>query len=114
MNATDERTMFCAALGSVSAATAYLLTTAGRVGVVWYLPLERRWAAALPTGALGMDWFSRAFWTLLALCIGATTGWIVPRITTRSLSRWSGALFQIAWLLLGWSAVFTVLMLVRG
>lgn len=114
MEPRDDPSMFSAALGCALASATYLATTAGRVGIVWYLPLERRWVAVLPAGALGMEWFSRALWTLLALAVGCAIGWKIADKTTVSLRRASAALFQVAWLLLGWSAVFTVLWLVRG
>lgn len=114
MEQPRDPSLFSAALGAVLASATYLATTAGRVGIVWYLPLERRWVTAVPAGALGMEWFSRALWTLLALVLGAAVGHRVARSSSRDFGRASAALFQIAWLLLGWGAVFTVLWLVRG
>ncbi|MFO0557367.1 MAG: hypothetical protein U0269_05060 [Polyangiales bacterium] len=114
MSERADPSLFSAALGAVLASATYLATTAGRVGIVWYLPLERRWVTVVPPGALGMEWFSRALWTLVALAVGAAVGHRVARTSNRDLGRASAALFQIAWLLLGWGAVFTVLWLVRG
>jgi hypothetical protein len=109
-----DRSLFSAALGAVLASATYLATTAGRVAIIWYLPLERRWVTVVPAGALGMEWFSRALWTLLALALGVVVGDRVARSIEQDLGPASLALFQIAWLLLGWGAAFTVLWLVRA
>jgi hypothetical protein len=113
MSERADPSLFSAALGAVLASATYLATTAGRLGIVWYLPLERRWVRVVPTGALGMEWFSRALWTLVALAAGAISGDRVARSSDGDLGPASAALFQIAWLLLGWGAAFTVLWLVR-
>jgi hypothetical protein len=107
----DARRELSAALGAVCASAAYLVTTAGRVGLVYYLPTERRWTLVAPTGVIAMDWFARAAWTLVALGVGLAFGW---RLGTTSRERWTRGLWQVAWLLLAWSALFTTMWLLRG
>jgi hypothetical protein len=112
---SDERSLrLSAALGALFAGAAYLVTTAGRVGLFFYLPVERRWTLLEPPRSIAMDWFARALWTLLALVVGALVGaWIESR-SSRDLRRVTAALWQLAALLLAWGAVFTVLWLLRG
>ncbi len=110
----SDRRELSAALSVLFAATAYMATTAGRVGLVYYWPVEGRWSATPRGTTIAMDWFARAGWTLVAMVIGAGVGWIfAARIGARS-SALSRAAWQLGALVLGWAAVFTVLWLVRA
>jgi hypothetical protein len=101
-------------MGALLSSLAYLVTTAGRVGLLFYLPTEHRWSTTAPRGIVAMDWFARAAWTLLALGLGVAAGWaLAPRLGDRS-DRVARVAWQVAWLLLGWGTVFTVLWLIRG
>ncbi len=106
-----SRWEFASALGAVCSAAAFLLTTAGRVGIVYYLPTERRWSLVAPEGVIAMDWFARAAWTLVALGAGVAVGWSIGPARN---AAWTRGLWQVAWLLLAWSALFTAMWVVRG
>lgn len=98
-------------MGALGGATAYLVTTAGRVGIFWYLPYESRWSLAVPTGVIAMDWYARALWTLLGLGLAMGLGYRLSGYLTRP--RLS-ALWKSAVAALLWCVLFTTLWVVRG
>jgi len=103
-----ERT---AAAALTAAALGYLVTTAGRVGLVFYLPTQHRWALAAPDGVVAMDWFARAGWTFLACALGALLGSRVGTVQGRRAARTTRTLWGIGGLLWAWAALYTGLWL---
>lgn len=111
--ADDGRSDFAAGCALLAAGAAYLVTTAGRVGIVYYLPERHRWTLTPPTGVIAMDWFSRAAVTMLAaglaLAVGARFAPDDParrRAAARTLTSLGGTA-------LAWSLAYTVMTLVR-
>ena len=110
-SARPDRDALAVAAGTAAAAVAYLVTTAGRVGLVYYLPTQHRWALAAPDGVVAMDWFARAAWTLAACALGALAGWWLCPDNPRRAARVTRSVWGVGVLLLGWAALYTALWL---
>ncbi|MBL8604710.1 MAG: hypothetical protein JNK72_22480 [Myxococcales bacterium] len=102
------------ALGALSLGLTYLATTAGKLGLFYYLPTAHRWTLAPPTALIAMDWFARALWSLVALALGFGSGLALARRWPTRAATLTRALWSLAVVALSWSAVFTAMWLVYG
>lgn len=112
--ADDGRSDFAAGCALLTAGVVYLVTTAGRVGIVYYLPERHRWTLTPPTGVIAMDWFSRAAVTMLAAGLALAVG---TRLAPADPSRRRAAARTLAALggtALAWSLAYTVLTLLKA
>lgn len=113
-NTPDDRAEFAVACALLTSGIVYLITTAGRIGIVYYLPEQHRWSLIPPTGVIAMDWFSRSAVTmasaLVALALGARFG---PRDSRRRRSL-SHGLATLGLTALAWSFAYTVATLVAA
>ena len=64
--------------------------------VLWYYPLEHRWALELAPDGLAMDWFGRIVWASVAGAVTGALAWLVAR-RLRSLAPGTLILWT-AWL----------------
>lgn len=106
-----DRARSISAMATLLGASAYMITTAGRVGWFYYLPHEGVWTLHKGAAVVAMDWYARALWTLGATALGALLG---RQIADRIALRTARAIESVAVLVLLWAAGFTVLWLVRG
>ncbi len=111
MTPSPLRAELSAAAALTASALAYLVTTAGRVGLVFYLPTQRRWSLGVPDGVVGMDWYARAGWTVLGCALGALAGWWIRSRSPRQAARWARTLWGIGGLLWAWAGLYTALWL---
>lgn len=109
-----DRDALAVATGTTAAAVAYLGTTAGRWGLVFYLPTQHRWALTAPDGVVAMDWFARAGWTLAACGLGALLGWRLCPRSPRRAARTTRSVWAVGLLMLGWATLYTILWLLHA
>jgi hypothetical protein len=67
----------CAA--TVAFAVVYMLPAVVPVPVLWYYPLEHRWAYELEPSGLAMDWYGRTLLSALAAVVAYAAGWAIAR-----------------------------------
>jgi hypothetical protein len=105
---THDRWEFPSTIGMLFGAGVYLVTTAGRLGLVYYLPREHMWTMDPDRGIIAMDWFFRAFVTFLATGTGVVLGRVVAPSDATRARAWTRLVFGVAVAALAWAAVFTV------
>jgi hypothetical protein len=103
------------ALGAAAVAfqVGFLLPAISPTRVLWYYPLERRWALEVAPTALAMDWYGRTLLGIGAALVAGGVAWAAarrfPRLTGRGIGVWAAwiataALFAAA--LYAWELVF--------
>ncbi len=81
--------------GTIGFALAFAYPAYARIRVLWYYPLQHRWAFELRPSALAMDWYGRV---VLALGLGALAG-VLAYVVARRVKPSARAL----WLWAGWA-----------
>ena len=84
----------CAA--TVAFCLVFMLPAFVPISVLWYYPLEHRWALQLRAEGLAMDWFGRLLWALLA----GGAGFALAKLGTHFRKADAGQLLGVwtAWL----------------
>ena len=107
----SARARFATGAGTLAAATVYLVTTTTRAGVLFYLPTRGEWTFKPPTGVIAIDWFARSNATLLVGALVTWAAWRLAPTDPKHCARWAGRWWALGWMLLAWSAAYTVLWL---
>ena len=112
---SDEgRAEFAAGCALLAAGAVYLVTTAGRVGIVYYLPERHRWTLTPPTGVIAMDWFSRAAVTMLAAGVALALGSRFAPADPGRRRAAARALASLGGTALAWSLAYTAMSLIAA
>lgn len=104
------RALFVAAIARIAFGAAFLAAMAGRLPIVGYLPLQRRWTFDPPPGALVMRWYGATIdaslaaiaCALIAIVLGRTRATTVSERTTRAVVHAAAFAMALDFLYFGW------------
>jgi hypothetical protein len=88
------------AAGAIAFCLAFVAPSFHPLRVLWYLPLERRWAFVVTPDGLGLDWFGRVLAASLAGGVAYLLTWLIARrlkaISPGALVLWTAWLATAA------------------
>jgi hypothetical protein len=94
--AASSRAHTSLSLAIVLFVVAFMLPMFVPVPLLWYHPLEGAWRFEVTPTTLGMDWYGRLLWGVVAAGVGLALGRLVPAraaLTRRAKAWWAfGAL----------------------
>src|SRR5262245_50319718 len=99
----------------LAASSAYLVFTAADLPLPLYLPVSRRWATAVGPGEIGMDWYARALGSFAAGALALPVGRAIASRSPRAARpRVAKLVFGIAFGVLAWAMLYTVMSLIAA